>query len=97
MGITSKSVRLGVTEQPGNHVLTGTATEVGLTQNGEVLWSLHVHDADVPGRWVIVDGKFMAAKEISYAGIRSAWLSDSTVQRSQADRKVLGRLSASAK
>ena len=63
MGITSKSVRLGVTEQQGDHVLIGRARKVELTQDGEVLWSLRVHDADVPGRWMIVDGKFMAAKE----------------------------------
>jgi hypothetical protein len=52
---------IGVTEQPGNHVLIGWATEIGLTRDGEVLWSLRVHDADVPGCWVIGDGLFMTA------------------------------------
>jgi hypothetical protein len=54
---------IGVTDQPGSHVLIGSATEVGQTQYGEVLWSLRVHDAAVQGRWVIVDGMYMTDEE----------------------------------
>jgi hypothetical protein len=42
-------------------VLIGSASEVGLTQDGYALWSLRVRGADIPGRCVIVDGMFMAA------------------------------------
>jgi hypothetical protein len=52
---------IGVTGQPGAHVLIGSASEVGLTQDGYALWSLRVHDTDIPGRCVIVDGMFMTA------------------------------------
>jgi hypothetical protein len=52
---------IGVTDQPGHHVPIGSASEVGLTQDGYALWSLRVHDADIPGRCVIVDGMFMTA------------------------------------
>jgi hypothetical protein len=52
---------IGVTNEPGAHVLIGAAWEVGLAQDGYALWSLRVHDADIPGRCVIVDGMFMTA------------------------------------
>jgi hypothetical protein len=52
---------IGVTDLPGGHAPIGSASEVGQTQNGQAVWSLRVHDADVPGRWVIVDGMFMTA------------------------------------
>jgi hypothetical protein len=54
---------IGVTDLPGEHAPIGSASEVGQTQNGEALWSLRVHDADVPGLWVIVDRMFMAATD----------------------------------
>jgi hypothetical protein len=54
---------IGVTDQPGTHVLIGSASEVGLTQDGYALWSLRVNDADIPGRCVIVDGMFITATD----------------------------------
>jgi hypothetical protein len=59
---------IGVTDHPGSHVLIGSALEVGLTQDGYALWSLHVHDDDIPGRCVIVDGMFMSATSKSGPG-----------------------------
>jgi hypothetical protein len=53
--------RVGVMDRPSTHVLIGSASEVGLTQDGYALWSLRVNNADIPGRCVIVDGMFMAA------------------------------------
>jgi hypothetical protein len=52
---------IGVTDHPGAQVLIGSASEVGLTQDGYALWSLRVHDNDIPGRSVIVDGMFITA------------------------------------
>ena len=52
---------IGVTGKAGDRVLIGSASEVGLTQDGYALWSLRVRGADIPGRCVIVDGMFMAA------------------------------------
>jgi hypothetical protein len=52
---------IGVTDHPGAQVLIGSASEVGLTQDGYALWSLRVRGADMPGRCVIIDGMFMAA------------------------------------
>jgi hypothetical protein len=53
----------GVTDAPASQTLIGSASEVGETQDGQAVWSLRVHDADVPGRWVIFDGLFMAATD----------------------------------
>jgi hypothetical protein len=54
---------IGVTDLPGGHATIGSASEVGETQDRQAVWSLRVHDADVPGRWVIVDGMFMTATD----------------------------------
>jgi hypothetical protein len=54
---------IGVTDLPGSQTLIGSASEVGQTQDGQAVWSLRVHDADVSGRWVIVDGLFMTATD----------------------------------
>jgi hypothetical protein len=51
---------IGVTDLPGSQTLIGSASEVGETQDGQAVWSLRVHEADVPGQWVIVDELFMA-------------------------------------
>ena len=37
----------------------GMASEIGRTEGGLAVWRLNVHDADVPGRWVILDGRFV--------------------------------------
>jgi hypothetical protein len=33
------------------------------TEGGLTVWRLHVHGADVPGRWVIVDREFWPVEE----------------------------------
>jgi hypothetical protein len=33
----------------------------GRTASGLAVWSLNVDGADVPGRWVIIDGRFVLA------------------------------------
>jgi len=38
----------------------GMASEIGRTDDGLAAWSLHVDDADVPGRWIIIDRQFVA-------------------------------------
>jgi hypothetical protein len=36
----------------------GVATCVGVDVKGQALWTLNVRDADVPGRWLVVDRQF---------------------------------------
>jgi len=38
----------------------GIASVIGRTEGGLAVWGLCVHGADVPGRWVIVDRRFVA-------------------------------------
>ncbi|MFI5460665.1 MAG: hypothetical protein ACHRXM_35060 [Isosphaerales bacterium] len=40
----------------------GMASAIGRTEGGLAVWSLCVHGADVSGRWVIVDRRFMAVE-----------------------------------
>ena len=40
----------------------GMASEVGRTEGGLAVWRLHVHGADVPGRWVNIDRRFVAVE-----------------------------------
>jgi hypothetical protein len=40
----------------------GIASEIGRTEGGLAVWGLHVHGADVPGRWVIIDRRFVAVE-----------------------------------
>jgi len=40
----------------------GIASEIGRTEGGLAVWSLWVHGADVRGRWVIVDRRFVAVE-----------------------------------
>ncbi|MFI5458518.1 MAG: hypothetical protein ACHRXM_24055 [Isosphaerales bacterium] len=40
----------------------GIASAIGRTEGGLAVWSLRVHGADLPGRWVIVDGRFAAVE-----------------------------------
>jgi len=41
----------------------GIASTIGRTDRGMAVCGLRVHGADVPGRWVIVDQRFLAADE----------------------------------
>jgi hypothetical protein len=40
----------------------GVAISVGRDDAGRTLWELVVHDAIVPGRWVVVDREFHPAR-----------------------------------
>jgi hypothetical protein len=37
----------------------GIASAIGRTEGGLAVWSLNIDGADVPGRWIIVDGRFV--------------------------------------
>jgi hypothetical protein len=43
----------------------GIASTIGRTEGGLAVWRLHVHGAEVPGRWVIIDGRFVVAEGAS--------------------------------
>jgi hypothetical protein len=49
---------IGIIEEPNARLLVGTAMRRGQTADGLALWSLKVRGADIPGRWVIIDGMF---------------------------------------
>jgi hypothetical protein len=37
----------------------GMASAIGRTEGGLAVWSLNIDGVDVPGRWIIVDGRFV--------------------------------------
>jgi hypothetical protein len=49
----------GVLESPENPTLIGQAVETGWTENGVALWRLTVRGVALPGRWSIVDRRFV--------------------------------------
>jgi len=53
---------IGVLEAPDNFMPIGMAFSTGRTEDGLKVWKLHVHGADVPGRWVIIDRQFVAVE-----------------------------------
>jgi hypothetical protein len=50
---------IGIIEAPDKPLLIGTAMRRGWTDDGLASWSLKVRGADVPGRYVIIDGAFV--------------------------------------
>ena len=50
---------IGVLEALDKPMPIGMASAIGRTEGGLAVWSLNVDGADVPGRWVIVDGRFV--------------------------------------
>ena len=50
---------VGVGESDGCPVPVGQANQVGKTADGLALWALRVKGADVPGRFIIIDGAFI--------------------------------------
>jgi hypothetical protein len=60
---------IGVLESLDKPMTIGIATEIGSNHRGAAVWSLYVHRAIVPGRWVIVDGRFVPVEDA--AGGRS--------------------------
>jgi hypothetical protein len=55
---------IGVNESETNAQQIGEGSEVAITPNGLAIWRLRVHGADVPGRWVVVDGRFVSAEKV---------------------------------
>jgi hypothetical protein len=50
---------VGVLEALDNLMPIGMATEAGWTENGVALWSLTVHGVALPGRWSIMNRRFI--------------------------------------
>jgi len=50
---------IGVLEALDKPMPIGIASEIGRTEGGLAVWCLRVHGADVPGRWVIVERRFV--------------------------------------
>jgi hypothetical protein len=50
---------IGVLEALDKPMPIGMASTIGRTEGGLAVWSLNVDGADVPGRWVIIDGRFV--------------------------------------
>jgi hypothetical protein len=49
---------IGVLEMPDKPMPIGIASCIEWDRAGLAVWRLTVHDAEVPGRWVIVDREF---------------------------------------
>jgi hypothetical protein len=50
---------IGVLEALDKPMPIGIASEIGWTEGGLAVWRLRVHSADIPGRWVIIDRRFV--------------------------------------
>jgi hypothetical protein len=53
---------IGVLEARNQPISIGLAVRVGHDTAGCALWELVVHDAIVPGRWIVVDREFQPAR-----------------------------------
>ena len=53
---------IGVLEALDKPMRIGIASEIGRTEGGLAVWGLNVDGAAVPGRWVIIDGRFVPAE-----------------------------------
>jgi hypothetical protein len=40
----------------------GMASQIGRTEGGLAVWSLTIDGADDPGRWIIIDGRFVPVR-----------------------------------
>jgi hypothetical protein len=49
---------IGVLDSPDHPMPIGIASCIGWDRAGLAVWRLTVHDAEVPGRWLIVDREF---------------------------------------
>jgi hypothetical protein len=50
---------IGVLEPLDKPMPIGIASAIGRTEGGLAVWGLNVHGADVPGRWIIIDRRFV--------------------------------------
>ena len=55
---------IGVLEAPDNSMPRGIAFEVGRTDDGLAKWKLKVHGTDVPGRFIIDNGRFVPVEDV---------------------------------
>jgi hypothetical protein len=55
--------RIGVDASPAYPDRIGDASEVGITPTGLALWRLRIQGDDVPGLWVVIDGRFVPVEE----------------------------------
>jgi len=55
---------VGVLEALDKPMPIGIASVIGRTDGGLAAWGLRVHGADVLGRWVIVDRRFVAVERV---------------------------------
>jgi hypothetical protein len=50
---------IGVMESPTDHAPIGTALGAGQDDDGRALWRLTVHGGELPGRWIVIDRRFV--------------------------------------
>jgi hypothetical protein len=50
---------IGVLEALDKPMPIGIASKIGRTEGGLAVWRLNIDGADVPGRWVIIDRRFV--------------------------------------
>jgi hypothetical protein len=51
--------KIAILESRYKRTMIGVAAKVGATKRRTPVWSLKVRDADVPGKFIVVDGRFV--------------------------------------
>jgi hypothetical protein len=50
---------IGILEALDKPMPIGIASEIGRTERGLAVWQLAIDGADVPGRWIIIDRRYV--------------------------------------
>jgi hypothetical protein len=56
---------IGVLDSPHSNELVGSAFDHTRTSSGIAVWRWHVRRVEVPGQWIIIDGKFVERGDAS--------------------------------
>ena len=56
-------IAIGVFQARETHSPIGMALADGQGEDGLILWRLTINEAELPGRWVVVDREFRPAQE----------------------------------
>ena len=54
---------IGVLKALDKPMPSGMASLIGRTEGGLAVWSLNVHGADVPGRWIMIARRFVPLED----------------------------------
>ncbi len=78
---------LMVVEAPETPKMIGMAAEVGVTAQWHAVWSLQVHGAQIPGFFVIIDGRFEPIEARAVLPVPSRLKSQANLTQSFTERR----------